>query len=193
MERRSHVPGVRNVYLVYSLVPGRMDFVNAERSAFTVIDSPIGPLTLVSVQGVLSGIYMAEHKHQPNPSTFGERNPEGFEEAATQLAEYFDGERKDFSLPLAPRGTGFQTRVWAALRTIPYGETWSYRQLAESLGSPTAVRAVAAANGRNPISIVIPCHRVVGSNGSLTGYAGGLDRKRFLLEREAVRSVLRLS
>lgn len=167
--------------------------MNADRAAHTVIDSPIGPLTLVRVDGVLSGIYMAEHRHQPDPATFGVRDPAGFDEATTQLAEYFDGRRTEFTVPLAARGTPFQQRVWDALRTIPYGETWTYGQLADSLGTPTAVRAVAAANGRNPISIIVPCHRVIGSNGNLTGYAGGLDRKRFLLEREAERAGLRLS
>ncbi|BAH50296.1 methylated-DNA--[protein]-cysteine S-methyltransferase [Rhodococcus opacus] len=167
--------------------------MNADRAAHTVIDSPIGPLTLVSVDGVLSGIYMAEHRHQPNPATFGDRDTAGFDEATAQLAEYFDGRRTEFTVPLATRGTPFQKRVWDALRTIPYGDTWTYGRLADSLGSPTAVRAAAAANGRNPISIIIPCHRVIGSNGSLTGYAGGLDRKRFLLEREAERAGLRLS
>ena len=167
--------------------------MNADRAAHTLIDSPIGPLTLVSVGGVLSGIYMVEHRHQPNPATFGDRDTAGFDEATTQLTEYFDGRRTDFTVALAARGTPFQKRVWDALRTIPYGDTWTYGQLADSLGTPTAVRAVAAANGRNPISIIIPCHRVIGSNGSLTGYAGGLDRKRFLLEREAERAGLRLS
>ena len=167
--------------------------MNADRAAHTVIDSPIGPLTLVSVDGVLSGIYMVEHRHQPDPATFGERDTADFDEAITQLTEYFDGRRTEFTVPLAARGTPFQQRVWDALRTIPYGETWTYGQLADSLGTPTAVRAVAAANGRNPISIIVPCHRVIGSNGNLTGYAGGLERKRFLLEREAERAGLRLS
>ncbi|QTJ67560.1 methylated-DNA--[protein]-cysteine S-methyltransferase [Rhodococcus sp. ZPP] len=167
--------------------------MNAERAAHTVIDSPIGPLTLVSVDGVLSGIYMAEHRHQPDVATFGERGDGGFEAAATQLTEYFDGGRTEFTLSLAARGTPFQQRVWDTLRTIPYGQTWTYRELAAALGSPTAIRAVAAANGKNPISIIVPCHRVVGTDGSLTGYAGGLDRKRFLLTREAERAGIRLS
>ncbi|MFZ2175837.1 MAG: methylated-DNA--[protein]-cysteine S-methyltransferase [Rhodococcus sp. (in: high G+C Gram-positive bacteria)] len=167
--------------------------MNAVRAAHTVTDSPIGPLTLVSVEGVLSGIYMAEHRHQPDPGTFGARHSEGFDEARRQLVEYFDGERTHFSVALALRGTPFQRRVWGALQTIPYGETWTYRQLAEAVGSPTSVRAVAAANGRNPVSIIVPCHRVIGSNGSLTGYAGGLERKRFLLDREATTAGIRPS
>ncbi|MBO0838982.1 MAG: methylated-DNA--[protein]-cysteine S-methyltransferase, partial [Actinobacteria bacterium] len=102
-----------------------------------------------------------------------------------QLDAYFAGELTEFSLPLAPAGTQFQRQVWAALQQIPYGQTWSYGQLAEKIGNPAAVRAVGLANGRNPIAVVIPCHRVIGADGSLTGYGGGLDRKRFLLDLEA--------
>jgi len=105
--------------------------------------------------------------------------------AAAQLAEYFAGARRDFDVPLAPRGTGFQQRVWRELAKIPYGQTRSYGELARSLGRPTASRAVGAANGRNPISILVPCHRVVAGTGALTGYAGGLAAKRWLLEHEA--------
>jgi methylated-DNA-[protein]-cysteine S-methyltransferase len=101
-----------------------------------------------------------------------------------QLAAYFDGKLREFTVPLDVRGTPFQQKVWATLRTIPYGETWSYGDLARKLGAPTATRAVAHANGDNPIAIVIPCHRVIGSDGELTGYGGGLWRKRALLERE---------
>ena len=101
-----------------------------------------------------------------------------------QLVEYFAGERTSFDLPLAPTGSDFQQKVWAALRTIPYGDTWSYGRLAEAIGQPGAARAVGLANGRNPISIVVPCHRVVGSSGKLTGYAGGVERKAFLLDLE---------
>ncbi|MDR2516613.1 MAG: methylated-DNA--[protein]-cysteine S-methyltransferase [Spirochaetaceae bacterium] len=118
--------------------------------------------------------------------------PRGFEKAETslikttarQLAEYFDGKRKSFELPLAPRGTAFQTAVWRALTAIPYGETQSYRDIAGKIGSPRAVRAVGMANNRNPIVIIIPCHRVIGRNGSLTGYGGGLPLKQFLLDLE---------
>ena len=163
----------------------------------TTIDSPIGPLTLVATDGVLSAIYMAEHLHQPDPGTFGELAPggsaaatDGFAEATRQLREYFDGERHDFDLELAPRGTPFQQRVWAALRTIPYGRTKSYGQLAREIGLPHMTRAVGSATGRNPLSIVIPCHRLVGADGSLTGYAGGLPRKRYLLDLEAGRLTL---
>ncbi|MGC0366073.1 methylated-DNA-[protein]-cysteine S-methyltransferase [Rhodococcus sp. 27YEA15] len=150
----------------------------------TVIDSPIGPLTLVATGSGLCGLYMAEHRHKPDESTFGARSDSMFGDVQEQLTEYFDGERTEFSLSLAPVGTEFQQRVWAGLRTIPYGQTWTYLELAEQLGNPLAIRAVAAANGKNPISIIVPCHRVIGSDGSLTGFAGGLERKRFLLDRE---------
>ncbi|MXW63669.1 MAG: methylated-DNA--[protein]-cysteine S-methyltransferase [Bacteroidetes bacterium SB0662_bin_6] len=106
------------------------------------------------------------------------------EQLARELSEWFAGARRDFDLPLALRGTPFQRSVWEALRAIPYGAVQSYGELAKSLGKPDAVRAVGAANGRNPVSIVVPCHRVIGANGSLTGYAGGLERKRFLLALE---------
>ena len=103
---------------------------------------------------------------------------------AAELEAYWCHQLTDVDVPLQPAGTPFQQRVWAALRTIPYGTTWSYRELAEQIGAPTAVRAVGAANGRNPVWLVIPCHRVIGSNGALTGYAGGLDVKRWLLDHE---------
>lgn len=104
--------------------------------------------------------------------------------AETQLAEYFYGARQAFDLPLNAMGTAFQQRVWNALNTIPFGQTWDYAQLAQAIGQPTAARAVGMANGRNPLSIVVPCHRVIGKNGTLTGYAGGLNRKAWLLEHE---------
>ena len=153
----------------------------------TTIDSPIGPLTLVATDGVLSAIYMAEHLHQPDAATFGAAAPAPFADAARQLGEYFAGERRDFDLELAPQGTPFQQRVWAALRAIPYGETKSYGQLAREIDVPHMTRAVGSATGRIPLSIVVPCHRLVGADGSLTGYAGGLPRKRFLLDLEAGR------
>lgn len=151
----------------------------------TVIGSPIGDLTLVNTDGVLSGLYMTGHRPAPDPDTFGPRTDDGFEAVTAQLTEYFDGTRTAFTVPLAPTGTEFQRTVWAALRDIEYGGTRTYGQLAAALGRPTAVRAVAAANARNPLSIIVPCHRVIGSTGELTGYAGGIDRKRFLLDREA--------
>ncbi|MFC6354510.1 methylated-DNA--[protein]-cysteine S-methyltransferase [Luethyella okanaganae] len=148
-----------------------------------IVDSPIGPLTLVGDDGVLAGLYMAEHLHRPDPSGFGQRTDD-FAAAVWQLDEYFTGGRRVFDIELAPRGTEFQRRVWSELARIPYGETCSYLELAERLGDVGAARAVGAANGRNPISIVVPCHRVIGSDGTLTGYAGGLARKRFLLDLE---------
>ena len=151
----------------------------------TLIDTPIGELTLVNTDGVLSGLYMVEHRPSPDRTSFGSRTTEGFDEARTQLDEYFAGERTRFTLPLAPAGTDFQRTVWAALAEIEYGTTCTYTAVAAAVGRPTAVRAVAAANARNPLCIVVPCHRVIGRSGKLTGYAGGLDRKRLLLDREA--------
>lgn len=154
----------------------------------TVIDSPIGPLTLVTDGEALTGLYMETHRHT-EPSAWGSRveaddAPGVLREAARQLGEYFAGERTDFDLPLRPRGTPFQQAVWQGLRSIGYGETISYAELARRVGSPSASRAVGLANGRNPISVVVPCHRVIGADGSLTGYGGGVDRKRRLLELE---------
>jgi methylated-DNA-[protein]-cysteine S-methyltransferase len=160
----------------------------AGRRSHAVVDSPVGPLTLVAVDGALSGLYMDEQRHRPAPEVFGEPadDPGGspFAEAARQLREYFDGERTEFDLPLALDGTAFQQRVWAALRAIPYGQTVSYGQLADQLGQPSASRAVGLANGKNPVGIIVPCHRVVGADGSLTGYGGGIERKRYLLAHE---------
>ncbi|SDR91132.1 methylated-DNA--[protein]-cysteine S-methyltransferase [Agrococcus carbonis] len=150
----------------------------------TIIDSPIGPLTLVRGDAGLTGLYMPDHSPAPDEARFGDRDDAAFTDAVQQLGEYWAGERTAFDLPLAGMGTPFQQRVWAALRAIPYGETRTYGWIAEQLGQPTAVRAVGLANGRNPLSIVVPCHRVVGASGALTGYAGGVERKRFLLDHE---------
>ncbi|WP_241778103.1 methylated-DNA--[protein]-cysteine S-methyltransferase [Streptomyces sp. CT34] len=147
----------------------------------------MGPLTLVADGDALTGLYMTDQRHRPPQETFGSpADPADPPFAATiaQLRAYFRGELTTFDLPLALHGTPFQRRVWAALRTIPYGETVSYGRLAERLGVPTAARAVGLANGRNPVGIIVPCHRVVGADGSLTGYGGGLDRKRRLLAFE---------
>jgi methylated-DNA-[protein]-cysteine S-methyltransferase len=153
-----------------------------------VIDSPIGPLTLVADDGKLSGLYMEVRGHEPDPAGLGHRGAARDDAvlgaAASQLGAYFAGDLKSFDLPLSMAGTGFQRTVWAALCDIPYGETISYGELARRIGQPSASRAVGLANGRNPVSIVVPCHRVVGANGSLTGYGGGLDRKRYLLGLE---------
>ncbi len=150
----------------------------------TVMDSSYGPLTLVADDGVLCGLYMTDQRHRPPEETFGERDDTFFGEAVDQLEAYFAGELKDFTLELRLKGTEFQRRVWEELRRIPYGETRTYGDLAHALGNPAASRAVGLANGRNPIGIIVPCHRVVGADGSLTGYGGGLDRKRRLLEFE---------
>ncbi|WP_079132051.1 methylated-DNA--[protein]-cysteine S-methyltransferase [Streptomyces nanshensis] len=157
----------------------------------TVVDSPLGALTLVADGGALTGVYFEDHLRGPSPGALGPRDETGFDEARRQLAEYFAGERQRFDLPLAPRGEPFRQRVWALLRQIPYGETRSYGLLARELGDPALAQAVGSANGRNPLSVIVPCHRVVGADGSLTGYAGGLERKRFLLELEGAASVTR--
>ncbi|HUC57571.1 MAG TPA: methylated-DNA--[protein]-cysteine S-methyltransferase [Streptosporangiaceae bacterium] len=153
-----------------------------------VIASPIGPLTLVADDGKLAGLYMEVRGHEPEPASLGHLGSVGDDavlaEAEGQLGAYFAGDLTSFDLPLSMTGTGFQRTVWAALCDIPYGETISYGELARRIGQPSASRAVGLANGRNPVSIVVPCHRVVGANGSLTGYGGGLDRKRYLLALE---------
>ncbi|MET8957086.1 methylated-DNA--[protein]-cysteine S-methyltransferase [Streptomyces sp. NPDC004393] len=151
----------------------------------TLIDSPYGPLTLVADDGVLCGLYMVGQRHRPPEETFGDRDAAPFGAAAEQLAAYFAGELKEFTLELRMAGTSFQRSVWQQLKEIPYGETRSYGELADALGSPGASRAVGLANGKNPIGIIVPCHRVVGANGSLTGYGGGLDRKKRLLDFES--------
>ena len=149
--------------------------------------SPVGPLTLVVQDGALCGLYQSGQRHLPDPSAFGPRDDAAGREVAAQLDAYFAGELRAFDVPLVLSGTCFRRRVWAALTQIPYGSTWTYGRLAAAIGQPTASRAVGLANGRNPVCIVVPCHRVVGSGGSLTGYAGGTDRKRHLLELEGGR------
>ncbi|MEV5986817.1 methylated-DNA--[protein]-cysteine S-methyltransferase [Streptomyces sp. NPDC052051] len=151
----------------------------------TVIDSPYGPLTLVATDGVLSGLYMTDQRHRPPEESFGDRAETPFAETIDQLEAYFSGELKEFTLELRLDGTPFQRRVWEQLCLIPYGETRSYGELADALGNSSASRAVGLANGKNPIGIIVPCHRVVGANGSLTGYGGGLDRKKRLLDFES--------
>jgi len=150
----------------------------------TTIDSPVGELTLVAADGVLSGIYFPGHWHMPAAEVFGTRSQSGFEQAQRQLDEYFAGERTEFELATRVAGEEFQRRVWVLIDRIPFGQTTTYGEMARELGDPTLAREVGAAVGRNPLSIVVPCHRVVGKDGKLTGYAGGLERKRFLLELE---------
>lgn len=145
--------------------------------------SPIGPLLLAGDEQGLRQLYMDNHPHWTPPEQwFCARNE--LDTVCRQLDEYFEGKRECFDVRLAPQGTAFQQTVWQALLQIPFGHTWSYGELAMSIGNPKAVRAVGTANGANPISIIIPCHRVIGSNGTLTGYGGGLERKQVLLQLE---------
>lgn len=141
------------------------------------ITSPVGALTLTEDSGSITSVHFGDSGSANDASPV-------LDEAEQQLQEYFAGTRRSFDLPLAPAGTPFQQAVWDALRAIPYGETRTYAQIAEAIGNPKACRAVGMANNRNPIAILIPCHRVVGANGSLTGYAGGLDVKAQLLALE---------
>lgn len=153
-----------------------------------VVDSPIGALTIVADNGAITHLLMDAAKYRPDdPDVFGpvgDAHDEPFASAATQLGEYFASARMEFDLPLRPAGDDFHQRVWAQLAQIPYGQTRSYGELARTLGDRNLAQAVGTANGRNPIAVVVPCHRVVGADGSLVGYAGGLDRKRFLLSLE---------
>lgn len=146
------------------------------------MSSPVGELLLIGEDDALVGLYMVERKTDPEQ---GLPDASRLSPARRQLEDYFAGRRTGFDLALRPQGTDFQRRVWNALREIPYGQTISYGKLAQRIGQPSASRAVGLANGQNPISIVLPCHRVIGANGSLTGYGGGIERKRWLLVHEA--------
>ncbi|PYT38799.1 MAG: cysteine methyltransferase [Acidobacteria bacterium] len=152
---------------------------------YTTLESPVGTLLLAGDSQALRIVSFQSSKHAEPPQADWKQDKAPFAEVIRQLRAYFRGERKEFDLPLAPEGTEFQLRVWNRLRTIPYGETISYAQLAERIGNPKAVRAVGLANGSNPIPIIIPCHRVIGSDGSLTGFGGGLPTKKMLLELES--------
>lgn len=157
---------------------------------FARVTTPVGRLLLVGEQQgtsvALCGLYFQDARHADHAIPQGAlEDREAFAEVLAQLDAYFAGTRRSFDLRLAPRGTEFQRRVWQALAAIPYGETTTYGSIARAIGKPSAVRAVAGANGKNPISIVVPCHRVIGQDGTLTGYAGGLPSKRRLLELEA--------
>jgi methylated-DNA-[protein]-cysteine S-methyltransferase len=151
---------------------------------YSIVPSPVGELRLEGDGACLSGLFLAGQRYEPPLTPDQQRDDTRFAAMAEQLAAYFAGRLTSFELPLAPRGTPFQQQVWQALTRIPYGQTTTDGTIPHQLGRPAASRAVGAAVGQNPISIVIPCHRVVGSQGSLTGYAGGLDRKRWLLEHE---------
>lgn len=150
---------------------------------FRTMDSPVGMLTLAGRDGRLMHLRMTDQTYEPSREGW-EHDPTAFPEAAEQLEAYFAGDLTTFDLDLDMVGTAFQRRVWEALTTIPYGETRSYGEIARQIDTPGASRAVGLANGHNPISIIVPCHRVIGSNGSLTGYGGGIERKRILLGME---------
>jgi methylated-DNA-[protein]-cysteine S-methyltransferase len=151
-------------------------------ATYTTMESPLGELTLTAEDGLLTGLFLPGEEIEPPAGAV--RDDGAFATVRRQLEEYFAGARDAFDLPVGPPGTPFQQRVWDELARIPYGQTITYAELATRIGRPTAVRAAGAANGANPVSIVIPCHRVIGSSGALTGYSGGLDAKRFLLELE---------
>jgi len=152
---------------------------------YTYLDSPLGALLVVRDESGLSGLYLPSGRHPVTVAPEWVRDDAAFDDVRTQLEEYFAGHRRTLDLPLHPSGTAFQQRVWTALLDIPYGETTSYGKTAAAIGAPTASRAVGLANGQNPIPIIVPCHRVIGANGALTGYGGGLDAKRWLLALEA--------
>jgi methylated-DNA-[protein]-cysteine S-methyltransferase len=149
---------------------------------WTTVPTPVGELLLVAVDGALVRAHFAPYEE---PASAPSPDEPVLVEAARQLAEHFAGERTSFDLPLAPPGTAFQHRVWDELRRVPYGTTVTYGQIAARLGDPRCVRAVGLANGRNPIAVVVPCHRVIGSDGKLRGYAGGIQRKQRLLALES--------
>ncbi|HEX6995238.1 MAG TPA: methylated-DNA--[protein]-cysteine S-methyltransferase [Gammaproteobacteria bacterium] len=151
---------------------------------WTRVPSPIGDLILVAEAGALREIRFTAGTRPEGPPDDAHEDPRPFERVAAQLREYFEGVRREFDVPLAPQGTPFQRRVWDALLGVGYGRTATYADVARAIGHPKSVRAVGLANGRNPIPIIIPCHRIIGSDGSLTGYGGGLAIKRALLELE---------
>jgi len=152
---------------------------------YSEIESPIGRLLLYGTTRGLSGIFMTRQRHFDGKQDDWVRDDARWSGVARQLREYFDGKRRDFDIPLDVEGTEFQMKVWNALTKIPFGRTASYADIARKIGKPKAMRAVGMANGRNPVSIVVPCHRVIGADGSLTGYGGGLDRKKILLDLES--------
>lgn len=157
------------------------------KASYGLVPSPLGELLLlVDGEGWLCGMYMTEQKHRPALAAELRRDDGAVADARAQLAAYFARELRSFDLPLRPSGSPFQREVWQALREIPFGTTVTYGTIARRIGQPTASRAVGLANGRNPIGIIVPCHRVVGANGSLVGYGGGLERKRWLLQHEGV-------
>jgi methylated-DNA-[protein]-cysteine S-methyltransferase len=157
----------------------------ATETLVTTIESPVGQLTLEARDGCLVGLHLEEQRHPFVPPPGTREDDTGFDEVRAQLDEYFTGERTTFDVPLRLEGTEFQRRVWEALCAIPYGETIDYGELAGRVGNPRASRAVGQANGRNPVAIIVPCHRVIAADGTLGGYGGGLDCKTALLDLEA--------
>lgn len=151
---------------------------------YDIIDTPLGPLLLAMDDGGLTRVWLAHEKHESTPDPGWKRDAARLAEARRQFVAYFAGELRDFDLPLNAAGTVFQQSVWRALREIPYAATESYGALAKRIDKPRAMRAVGAANGANPLAIIVPCHRVIGANGSLTGYGGGLPAKQWLLAHE---------
>ena len=160
---------------------------------YTTLESPIGELLLVGDTESLHGLYMQEGRRPARISAHWSESSAPFAGVCAQLGEYFAGERATFDLPLTMHGSEFERRVWSALREIPYGETTSYGEIARRVEAPAAARAVGLANGRNPIAVIVPCHRVIGADGSLTGYGGGLARKRVLLELEQGQAELQVA
>ena len=156
----------------------------AEPTWYTILDTPFGALCIAGTTQGLTHVEFQDGERPVRPEPDWQENQGVLDEAREQLQAYFEGQRRRFTLPVAPEGTPFQQRVWRELQQIPWGATTTYREIAEKLGQPAAVRAVGHANGRNPVAIVIPCHRVVGANGYLTGYAGGIATKRRLLQHE---------
>jgi methylated-DNA-[protein]-cysteine S-methyltransferase len=152
---------------------------------YSTIPSPIDELLVLSDGHALQGLYMQAGRKPLKIDPRWRRDDTAFTEVSSQLDEYLDGRRRGFELPFALKGNPFELRVWSALCEIPYGETASYGEIARALGEPRAARAVGAANGRNPIAVIVPCHRVIGADGTLTGYGGGLERKRLLLDLES--------
>jgi methylated-DNA-[protein]-cysteine S-methyltransferase len=150
----------------------------------TVHRTSLGDLTIVRDGDALTGLYYPHHWYRPDPGSFGRKNDGGFDDVRRQLDQYLAGTRTEFDLPLAARGREFQVRVWELIAQVPYGQTATYGDLARRLGGGVTAQEAGAAVGRNPLSILIPCHRIIGSTGKLTGYAGGLKRKRFLLDLE---------
>jgi methylated-DNA-[protein]-cysteine S-methyltransferase len=159
---------------------------------YTTLDSPIGELLLLGDGQALRGLYMQGGRRPIRIAPGWERSAAPFTDVCAQLREYFAAERTSFDVPLVMNGNPFERRVWRALQDIPYGATASYGELARGIGQPSAARAVGIANARNPIAVIVPCHRVIGADGALTGYGGGLERKRLLLELESGQACLRV-